>query len=422
MKGLENLAPLRDNDFAFRIAGRAFKCNRVLAALLCPRVNAILQQDPTIDEFSIDLDSGATGYAEAMQMLPSLTRNWQILLTETNFDAIKEVVRSLGNPKLCKQVMQFARNRAELDCANVIKRLKLADELEVSPSEEIDYLAAHFYELSPELLNDVNEQHFGAVVRSDRLRISAEDSLLDGILDRGYFDLLGCVRLEYLTRSGMERLVRSIVPEADRLGLPQEVGGELWSNIFRCLLLCNHSAVASEPRFHVQEFPLPRWSPRNHGIFWHLTSETGGNVATKGIVSITASDGEFSQCHNLVDRNAPTSWNPFIKEEAWLQFDFKDRRISPDCYVLELTTFHELEWVTWSLEGSNDGLEWKYLDTQRGEALVGHDARRAYMYQLKESASSYYRFLRLARCSPIPRRHLWYSLSDVEFFGRIMRV
>jgi hypothetical protein len=54
-KGLENAALLGINDFALHVGSEKFECSRFEAAFLSPRITELLLQDPTIDEYEIDI-------------------------------------------------------------------------------------------------------------------------------------------------------------------------------------------------------------------------------------------------------------------------------------------------------------------------------------------------------------------------------
>jgi hypothetical protein len=128
------------------------------------------------------------------------------------------------------------------------------------------------------------------VLESDKLQITAEDSLLGFILDLGrdYFYLIGNVRSEYLSVSAIDRLLTEI----SRGEIENEIAVEgrlhVWSSLCRRLRLPVDPPSIPESRFHLKRFALGRSRPFDGILAW-LSRVCGGNVHTQGIVSITAS-------------------------------------------------------------------------------------------------------------------------------------
>jgi hypothetical protein len=417
-KGLENPASLAIDDFALIVGNQRFECSRFEIAFLSPRITTLLRQDPTIDEYELDLnvdidvDSDQEFDSECVNGLLALSRNGSFELTESNFDLVKVIAKSFGNSELCETLASFGTAGEEVNSSNVIERLSLREFLEVSVSSELDYLSSHFYEIDVNVLKHVCHNDLNKILRSGELRISSEDSLLDFILTLGtdYFDLLGCLHCEYLSRSGMRRLLDSISR--------YDIDDELWVSLCRRLLLFVPSIQLPESRFYVKDFSFDSLQPFR-GMISHLSSECGGNVHTNGIVSVTASSNHYNACHQVVDYDWTSYWNSRSEPNSWIQFDFKNRRILPTRYAIKSDNESGHHLLKWSVDGSNDGTMWTNLDRRETNDLNGNRTVKSYECQSLESSYPFFRFVRLIQTGKNSSGSDHLMLTNVEFFGKV---
>jgi hypothetical protein len=233
MKGLENVASLGIRDFKIHFGEDTILCNRFEASFLSPRITSALLTDSTITEYEIEVeteDQNCFGL-KTLKDFFSLSRNGSVEINSSNFEFLKIVGQSFGNEEFCEALMQFTREGGELTMSTVTDRLSIAEFLEVSPSSEIEYLASHFYEIDLTFIKRLSHDNLKEIVGSEKLEIVDEDSLLNIILELGrdYFDLLGHVRSEYLSQSGIDRLLTTISIS--------DVDCGLWSSLCRRLRL-----------------------------------------------------------------------------------------------------------------------------------------------------------------------------------------
>jgi hypothetical protein len=415
-KGLENPASLAISDFALIIGDERFECSRFEIAFLSPRITALLRQDPTIDEYElelgVDVDSDQEFVSECVKGLISLSRNGSFEVTERNFGLVKVIAKSFGNSELCETLALFRTDGEEVNSSNVVERLSLREFLEVSIAAELDYLSSHFYEIDVNVVKQVSHEDLNKILRSAQLRISSEDSLLDFILDLGadYFDLLGGLHCEYLSQSGMSRLLDSISRS--------EINDELWGSLCRRLLLFPSSEQLPDSRFHVKDFAFDSSQPFA-GIIWQLSKECGGNVHTNGIVSITASSTESRACHQVADYDWTQHWYSNSIANSWIQFDFKNRRISPTHYTIKSDNHGGYHLLKWSLDCSHDGTSWVNLDRRETNDLNGNRVVKSYDCRSLESPSPFFRFIRLTQTGTNSSGYDHLMVTNVEFFGKV---
>jgi hypothetical protein len=251
------------------------------------------------------------------------------------------------------------------------------------------------------------------VLHSDQLRISSEDSLLDLILALGTdsFDLLPCLQTEYLSQSAMSRLLDSISRE--------EIGDELWKSLCRRLVLYVPSTQLPESRLRGEKFHFDSSHPFN-GIIAHLSTECGGNVHTHGIVSITASGNQRNACHQVVDYDWTDYWYSPGAANAWIQFDFKARRISPTHYTIKSGGDDGHHLLIWSFDGSDDGTSWTTLDQQETKDLNDKYAVKSYECGSVQSSGSFFRFIRLTQTGKNSSGGTFLDLANLEVFGDVV--
>jgi hypothetical protein len=387
------------------------QCSRFEAAFISPRITAVLLQDPTIGEYEIEVDSEEGFDSACIENLISLSRNGLFEVTDSNFNFVKRIAKSLGNSELWEGLRELMSDGREIDSSNVLDRLSLCDSLDVSAPMELDYLSSHFYEIEQNVLKQISHGDLKTVLESEQLQLLSEDALLDFVLELGtdHFDLLGCLQTEYLSRLGMSRLLESISRE--------EVDESLWRSLCRRLLLFVPLPDLPASRFAPREFRFDS-SHRFKGIISHLSSEYGGNVHTQGIVSITASSTAWSACHQVADYDWTGYWYSRREPTAWIQFDFKSREISPTHYTIKSDggSYHLLKW---SLDGSNDGTSWINLDRRETNDLNECYTVKSYDCATVASSSSFFRFIRLTQTGKDSHGDDYLQLANLEFFGKV---
>jgi hypothetical protein len=158
------------------------------------------------------------------------------------------------------------------------------------------------------------------------------------------------------------------------------------------------------------------------GIISQLSNECCGNVHTKGIVSITASSTESNSCHQVVDYDWSGSWYSRSETNSWIQFDFKNRTISPTHYTIKSDNESGYHLMKWSLDGSNDGTSWINVDRRETNDLNGNRIVKSYecaSVQTSSSSSPFFRFIRLIQTGKDSSGYDYLMLTNVEFFGKV---
>ena len=108
-------------------------------------------------------------------------------------------------------------------------------------------------------------------------------------------------------------------------------------------------------------------------------------------------------------------------KDAWLCFDFKERKVMPTHYSLKSFAsskqYHNIQ--SWNIEGSNDGTKWEVLDSRQNEkSLDDKDASNTFEIT---NSSDFYRYLRIHQTGPNTYKNTDYRfiIRSIEYFGII---
>jgi hypothetical protein len=77
--------------------------------------------------------------------------------------------------------------------------------------------------------------------------------------------------------------------------------------------------------------------------------------------------------------------------------------------------------VEWTVSGSKDGNSWTIVDSQKTQALNGRFLTKLFECGDKSSDSPFYRYLRLAQTGKDSYGYDYLMLSNIEFFGSIVK-
>lgn len=172
-------------------------------------------------------------------------------------------------------------------------------------------------------------------------------------------------------------------------------------------------------------FPYKEES-RNYfdGIIKYLTKKCGGNVSMKNVVNVTASSTFSSnKPSNVVDFDNPNSYFESINNSMfneWVKYDFKELRVKPTYYSILSGNDHgeSDNPKNWVIEGSNDDISWKVLDTRNNETrLVSKKSVSEFKIQNSLGKNESFRFLRIRSTGKDTSDDYILAFSALEYFG-----
>lgn len=150
--------------------------------------------------------------------------------------------------------------------------------------------------------------------------------------------------------------------------------------------------------------------PDLHGILKYLISESHGDIIENGIIKIISSD--TSDClspKNCVKFDSDYWYSPSGND--YIIFDFKDRKINVDHYLL--ASSNDLFLKNWKLEGSNDCSTWKNIDNNSNEntALCYENIRC--IFKTYSGSDDIFRYIKFISTGPT------FIIRFIEFYGTL---
>jgi len=154
------------------------------------------------------------------------------------------------------------------------------------------------------------------------------------------------------------------------------------------------------------------------GIFDGLSKKLGRNLADSSDVDVTASSILFSNGPKNVLRNDSSRWISKDTPNSWIQFDFKQRKVSITSYSL-----NDAQRVkSWKVEGSTDGSTFETIDkkvdtTDFQNSNNSFDDPSAQKNFPVQPNNKYYRYIRITSTSKNWHNNDHIFFYRVEFFG-----
>jgi hypothetical protein len=160
------------------------------------------------------------------------------------------------------------------------------------------------------------------------------------------------------------------------------------------------------------------------GIISQLTSECGGNVHDRHVVTVTGN--VYRSPHgfimNLAARNVADlkNTNCFQSQDApdqSLCYNFLDRRVKPTQYSIH-THSGTRNLTSWVIEGSMDEQKWDELDRQENNQGETNSPSRIGTFFVKSSDNC--QFIRIRQTAKHQNGHDVLMLYGFELFGQLI--
>jgi hypothetical protein len=406
------------SDFAFLVGDVRYSCPSFVAEFLSTRVCELHEADPTIKEYVVETEDSD----QEFEKFVSLGYGEGLSVVESNRGFFVELSRELKSNELLVCLVNGIEG--ELSVSNALSRLILLKSAGYGVDEVIVFAASHFSEFRSCDLNDLSVEDLELILDHASLKLMSEDRLCDFVLSRSQTDLcflalLAYVRFEYLSVESATKCWDFVMEHF------AEMSVSILGSIRRRFLYPIVVDRRNDRFAGIRLLPVPS-SPLD-GIISHLSRRFGGNVHSKGIVTITGrepySADTSHSAMNAADLTADTFFYSKNEPNQSLTYDFGDRRIRPSHYSIRSRynggeNDHYLR--SWVIEGCKDGDEWIELDRREGDSSL--NARNVIgMFQI-QSAAGEYRHVRLRQTG---RNH--YSnedhlmvISGFELFGDLL--
>jgi hypothetical protein len=360
-KGFAHL-PLNcyENDFTFIVGEHEYRCSSVLADFLSPRVARLHSNDPTIREFIVDV-SDTTG---DFNSILSLGSGSPLPVSDSNLDFFLRVARALLNSELFHSLCAIRGG----DARNCVHELQFC--LERGVPCDLDSLlekcSSSFFELPESSLSELSVSLLGSILSHPSLQIVSEDNLYEFVKslvlrDESYSILLEFVRFEYLSLDSIRDFTQ-LISDSFSLLTPS-----IWGSLIHRLNVSVSPSPIISDRYYIDSVRFCEDRPLD-GIVSLLTRTFRGNIHDLGVVTVSASSQQCSDCGVAVLVDFSSGLRGFAtlnQPDSWICIDFKTRCINPTHYSVRTRTdgdsCHPRSWI---LEGSNDGETWIPLDSR----------------------------------------------------------
>jgi hypothetical protein len=242
------------------------------------------------------------------------------------------------------------------DLTAAVSRLSFSGDDFPSHSGDIEFIARHFDEMTLDLFKSISLNLADAILSDPGLVVKSEDDLYAMVSSRfedddSFCELLAHIQFEYLSVSAIGQFVQNVPFDS--------LNARIWERIGLRLRL----PVSSGRNSRVRDAGAP---PQLHldadfsGIIAGLTSECGGNVHDKGIVTVSASSIREGAPSNVVDFSNENGLSTRHTRAPWIMFDFKDRMVKLNEISLLLANRNPTFGCAdrFFLEVSRDGSNW----------------------------------------------------------------
>jgi hypothetical protein len=127
-----------------------------------------------------------------------------------------------------------------------------------------------------------------------------------------------------------------------------------------------------------------------------------------------------NKCWEVANYGWNDYWASNNVPKSWICFDFKEKCVSLQNYILKSHNSGSCFPIQWVIEGSNDGSTWKVLDNRNTRDLCG--ASRVKTYECSTSKSDeFFRFIRMKQTGKNSGNNDTLILTNIEFFGILKR-
>jgi hypothetical protein len=400
---------LYPSDFAIIAGKHKYRCSKLIAAFLSPKIAQLISGDILADSYVLPFDDSKFEFKQVFRLLQGDV----LEITRENRHYLAQIGELLGNQEIIAQVRDFVPDN--VDPLAVLQSAIDKIEMGLRPDQELDYIASHLSEFSDADFRHFRLEDLYTIFFSDNLRVDDESSVFQLVMkiirnqDHRARVLLYSIAYENLT-------VAEMVEFADEV-TNSELTGSIFHSLCKRLVRCvNRRKYPVRRLSDDQEFTY-REGTSFDGFFDAVHRLWNRNAHDEGIVTITTSDG--TSAAKVIDRNWKECWVSKNIPNSWVQFDFMDRVFQLTHYTLK--TFiggpdsgHLKHWV---VEGSNNLKDWTEID--RRDNCTGLNDRNRYRTYKCEGSKGLYRYIRLKQTGKNHRGNDFMFLGNVEFFGAL---
>ena len=302
-----------------------------------------------------------------------------------------------------------------------------------SISEEIDFIAQHFYELCERFsseLKSLSIETIEKIISNDNLKLENENQLLKFVNDlyqnesNEYSILYDQVLFTNVENETLSDFIEHFNKD--------DMSEETWRNIKnRLKQTVTNRQIEDAERYIVKakakaqykykargrEFQ-PKGEQDFDGILNFLLSESNGNISEK--VEITASSDQ-QYCQNVTQYDTINCYQSSDTQNSWICFDFKNKRIIPKNYQIKSYNYgpsnHHPR--TWIIEGSNDESKWTNLATENNCSYLNGRCL-SHIFTFTNPNEQEFRYIRMTQTGTDCAGYNRLTINCFELYGRLI--
>lgn len=454
--GLKNIVK-DDDDFIFVFDSQELSMNNLFAEFISPVISRLHLSDPTIRKIEYK-DPLISSFFNSQQstiktIFNEIKQHFEgnpIHISESEANPMRIFSILLGNSELYHIINDsFPRTQDSNNIDHYLKEAEIFHSISHLTKFEgsdfndiIEFISVNFESFEREKLRGLPKPLIHSIISNEKLKIENEDSLVDFIRsifvenssninnDDDEFDFISFLELVQMGNLTDEKFCEVIS------GLnARDVSEGLWQRI--CSRFCGNEKDKKKSKCERYVGPkgieIKYDGNEEHGeqgIIRRLTNECGGNVHDKGVVEVTTSSDRQNDSSRkakfAVEFDNRNGWFCTAKDNEnnmWLQYDFKEKKVRPTHYAIRSKPYnsgdrHPRFWV---IEGSNDGNEWKTLDSRNDiNDLNGKNIIHVYEIQEKLEKNEFYKCLRIRQTGKNAANNYYFGFSSLEYFGSII--
>ena len=410
--GMKRVCQQEGKGFLFVVGDKSYQCCVAQACFISPLVSRLVSMDCTVDCLQLEVDDADGLFCDIL----GLGEGGSMRIDQQNYKVVRALAIGLENVELASLVDGFDIDGPYHDIDAAIENLCMKNGLGVAADEETSFIASHFYELDVGRLFSLGISGLEQVLGDKHLKLEDENALVDTLAslcsrDDAYCCMFRYVHFEYVDASHLDLYLDHVYGD--------HLDGVVWERI------CNNLRNGLNPgsshrdspglRFRWISFEYVNEHPFD-GIISHLANECGGNAHENGVVNITSSSNFRNMAYRVTDYGWDDYWASQDVPDSWICFDFKEKRVHLKKYSLKPVS--ELYPVSWVMEGSTNGTDWKEIDRRNTMDMKGEGTVKVYECE-NNSRSEGFRFLRFRQIGKNSSGSNVLSMASIEFFGKL---
>lgn len=449
--GLQNLNQNQNygDEFKFYFGQREIRMNNLFAEFISPYISQIHQSDPTINSIQFYEEKYSHLFGNISEdiflIFEQISKGKSIEINKAQCVQLQVISILIKNEELFMKLNElFQSDTSEdglIESLDSLIFLSQNQKQQFNDCNSIRCVAKNLYLVDEQKILKLPKAVFYSIITNDELTIKNEDSFFDLInefLDKKEeeeendqtegqlrkIDFYEQIEFQFLSENKFREFV-------DNLDI-NEITTDLWRQLKKCFFY-DKSFVDEKSSVHRYSHKRTIFQYNGkienafNGIIQRLTKDCGGNVDSKNIVNVTSSSffDNSQVAKNAVDLDDMTHYFSSDEEDnAWLKYDFIERKVKPTHYSIR--TRHDYgkgrqHPKNWVIEGSDDEIEWKILDSRKNEKRLD-DKNAICTFEIKNNDNEIngYRYLRMRQTGANTAGKNFLILSALEFFGTLI--